>query len=86
MQSGYMNALQALALLDSLAGAGGAFWERYANTLLPQPAHLTLPCCLPDLGLLPELQHEAIIAGARAQKARLKGLFPGLAAPMCKGE
>lgn len=77
---------QALALLDSLAGAGGRFWERYAHALLPGPTALALPCCLPDPPLLEELQHGAIVAGARAQKERLRGLFPGLSAAMCEGE
>lgn len=77
--------LQALALLDALAGGGGAFWERYMSALLPPPAALALPCCLPDPPLLGELQHGAIIEGARAQKARLQGLFPGLAQPMSEG-
>lgn len=75
---------QSLALLDALAGGGDAFWERYAAAVLPQPLELTLPLCFPP-ELLLELQHGAIIAGARAQQERLAGLFPGLNAPMCEG-
>jgi hypothetical protein len=75
---------QALALLDSLAGGGDAFWERYSNAVLPQPLELTLPTCMPP-ELLPELQHAAIVAGAQAQQKRLAGLFPGLGAGMCQG-
>jgi hypothetical protein len=75
---------QALALLDSLAGGGDAFWERYSNAVLPQPLELTLPTCMPP-EMLPELQHAAIVAGAQAQQERLAGLFPGLGATMCEG-
>ena len=59
---------QGLALLDALSGDGGAFWEDYANSLLPQPEALSLPCTLPP-ELLTELQHPAIIDGAVKQQA-----------------
>ena len=75
--------LQALALLDGLAGAGDAFWARYTNDVLPPPLALTLPMCLPER-LLAQLQHPAIEAGAAAQRARLAELFPGLAVPACE--
>ncbi|KAL4451460.1 hypothetical protein ABPG75_007122 [Micractinium tetrahymenae] len=77
------DVLLALALLDGLAGGGDAFWETYANAVLPAPLELTLPLCFPP-ALLCELQHGAIEAGARAQQERLAGLFPGLAAPMAE--
>jgi hypothetical protein len=76
--------LQALALLDSLSGAGDAFWQRYSHTVLPAPLDLTLPLCFPP-PLLAELQHAAIEAAAAAQQARLAGLFPGLAGAACEG-
>ena len=80
----HIHPVQALALLDALAGGADPFWERYANAVLPQPAELTLPLCFPPQ-LLPELQHGAIEAGARAQQERLAALFPGLSAAMCEG-
>ena len=63
-----MDAEQGLALLDALSGDGGAFWEEYADSLLPQPRALSLPCTLPP-ELLKELQHPAIINGAIKQQA-----------------
>lgn len=60
--------MQALALLDALAGEADAFWEAYANEVLPKPEALTLPLCLPPR-LLRELQHEEVEAAALAQKA-----------------
>ena len=63
-----MDAEQGLALLDGLSGDGGAFWEDYANSLLPQPEALSLPCTLPS-ELLTELQHPAIINSAIKQQA-----------------
>lgn len=78
--------MQALALLDALAGGGddGGFWARYADAVLPQPLALSLPLCLPE-ELLPQLGHAAIIEAARAQKQRLARLFPGLAPPIVEG-
>ena len=61
---------QALALLDALNGDGGAFWEEYADRLLPQPASLSVPFCLQQ-NLLAELQHPEIIAGALTQQVHL---------------
>ncbi|KAI3436404.1 hypothetical protein D9Q98_005821 [Chlorella vulgaris] len=78
------DVLLALALLDSLSGSGDAFWERYANSILPQPTDLTLPLCFPP-ELLPELQHAALVEGAAAQQERLSTLFPGLSGSMCEG-
>ncbi|PSC69026.1 ribulose-1,5 bisphosphate carboxylase oxygenase large subunit N-chloroplastic [Micractinium conductrix] len=75
------DVLQALALLDGLAGGGDAFWERYSNAVLPAPTQLTLPLCFPP-ALLPELQHEAIASAAAVQQQRLAGLFPGLSSSM----
>ena len=63
-----MAAEQGLALLDALSGDGGAFWEDYADRLLPQPDTLSLPFTLPS-ELLKELQHPAIINGAIKQQA-----------------
>lgn len=60
--------MQALALLDALAGEADAFWEAYANEVLPQPEALALPLCLPPR-LLRELQHEEVEKAALAQKA-----------------
>jgi hypothetical protein len=58
---------QALALLDAGAGEGGALWPAYVETLLPEPQELTVPFCLPT-ALLWELQHDAIVQGARQQQ------------------
>lgn len=77
--------LQALALLDALAGGADPFWERYTAAVLPAPLALTLPLCFPA-ELLLELQHGAIIAAAQAQQQRLAALFPGLSGAMCEGE
>ena len=63
-----VDAEQGLALLDALSGDGGAFWAGYADSLLPQPKALSLPCTLPP-ELLTELQHPAIINGAIKQQA-----------------
>jgi hypothetical protein len=76
------DVLLAVALLDASAGAGGAFWEAYSNTMLPDPLDLTLPFTMPEDTILPELQHSAIIEAAIAQKQRLRQLFPGLAVSM----
>jgi hypothetical protein len=75
---------QALAILDALSGGGDAFWTTFSNALLPEPAELTLPLCMPT-SMLPELQHKGIIEGAMQQKERLGALFPGLARPACEG-
>ena len=69
-----------LALLDALDGGGGAWWQAYAEELLPGPASLALPCCLPD-GMLDGLGDAGLAERARAQRARLDAAFPGLAAP-----
>lgn len=70
----------ALALLDAVDGAGGAWWQAYAEELLPGPAALALPCCLPD-ALLDALGDAGLADRARDQRARLDAAFPGLAAP-----
>ena len=54
-------------MLDALDGEGGAFWEQYAGRVLPQPASLSVPFCLPPR-LLDELQHQEIIIGAAKQQ------------------
>jgi hypothetical protein len=64
----HLCCMQALALLDALAGEADAFWEAYANEVLPQPEALALPLCLPPR-LLRELQHEEVEKAALAQKA-----------------
>jgi len=76
------DVLLAVALLDASAGAGGAFWEAYSNTMLPDPLDLTLPFTMPEDTILLELQHSIIIEAAVAQKQRLRELFPGLAVSM----
>lgn len=77
------DVLLAVALLDASAGAGGgAFWEAYSNTMLPDPLDLTLPFTMQEDTTLLELQHRAIIEAAVAQKQRLRQLFPGLAVSM----
>jgi hypothetical protein len=58
---------QAVALLDTHAGQGGAFWRDYTRELLPQPAQLSLPFCLPPQ-LLEQLQDADIIQGAQQQQ------------------
>jgi hypothetical protein len=58
---------QALVLLDALGGDGGAFWEDYANGVLPQPQALSLPLCLPP-ELMPQLQHLEVILAAQKQQ------------------
>ena len=63
--------VQALALLDALAGEGGPFWEAYTSEVLPQPDTLALPFCLPPR-LLQELQHEEVAQAALVQKVRLQ--------------
>lgn len=63
----YFCWVQGLALVDGVDGQAGPFWEGYCNSILPQPEQLTIPFCLPEAILL-ELQHPAIIAGARIHK------------------
>jgi hypothetical protein len=75
--------IQALALLDGLAGDGNEFWGRYTNEILPAPEIMTLPVCLPE-NLLTQLEHKDIIEAARQQKQRLRDLFPGLSVPLCE--
>jgi len=55
--------------MDAAAGDGGAFWDAYANEVLPAAEALTVPFCLPD-ALLRELRSPAVAAGAREQQAR----------------
>ncbi|GLI68384.1 hypothetical protein VaNZ11_012712, partial [Volvox africanus] len=73
--------LQALALVDGLAGDGGEFWQRYCDELLPAPEQLTLPMCW-EGPRLAQLQHTDIAQAATAQKARLTALFPELMEPL----
>ncbi|KAG2434230.1 hypothetical protein HXX76_007955 [Chlamydomonas incerta] len=73
--------LQALALVDGLAGDGGEFWARYCDVLLPAPERLTLPMCW-EPQRLAQLQHRAIAAAAEAQQDRLMGMFPELMEPL----
>ncbi|GIL54003.1 hypothetical protein Vafri_9560 [Volvox africanus] len=73
--------LQALALVDGLAGDGGEFWQRYCDELLPAPEQLTLPMCW-EAPRLAELQHSDIAQAAAAQQARLTALFPELMEPL----
>lgn len=69
LDDGRMQTEQGLALLDALSGDGGAFWEEYANSFLPQPTSLSLPFTLqPDL--LKELQHPELMADALKQQVR----------------
>ena len=74
----------ALALLDALAGDGGDWWAEYADALLPPPAALTLPSCLPA-ALVAHTAHRALIEGAAAQKARLAATFPTMSVPAVEG-
>ncbi|GIM10040.1 hypothetical protein Vretimale_13795, partial [Volvox reticuliferus] len=73
--------LQALALVDGLAGDGGEFWHRYCDELLPTPEQLTLPMCWGEARLA-QLQHADIAQAAAAQQARLTALFPELMEPL----
>eukprot|EP00198_Chlamydomonas_reinhardtii_P009549 XP_001698886.1 predicted protein [Chlamydomonas reinhardtii] len=73
--------LQALALVDGLAGDGGEFWARYCDVLLPAPERLTLPMCW-EPQRLAQLQHRDIATAAEAQQDRLMGLFPELMEPL----
>ncbi|EFJ46131.1 hypothetical protein VOLCADRAFT_121106 [Volvox carteri f. nagariensis] len=75
------DVLQALALLDGLAGDGGEFWQVYCDALLPAPELLTLPMCW-EGPRLAELQHADIANAARAQQARLSSLFPMFMEPL----
>ncbi|CAL8466547.1 g6083 [Coccomyxa elongata] len=72
--------LLAVALLDAYAGDGGAFWQDYARELLPAPASLSLPFCLPQ-DLLEELQHAEVLVGAQKQQERLAAMLPQHAQP-----
>lgn len=75
--------IQALALLDGLAGNADDFWNMYAKEMLPDPLTMSLPVCLPPK-LLDRLEDEKIVQAAWQQKKRLESLFPGLARPMCE--
>ncbi|KAK9916994.1 hypothetical protein WJX75_009612 [Coccomyxa subellipsoidea] len=78
------DVLLAVALLDTHAGQGGAFWRDYTRELLPQPAQLSLPFCLPPQ-LLEQLQDADIIQGAQQQQERLAQLLPKHAQPVEPG-
>ena len=67
-------------MLDALNGDGGAFWEDYAERILPQPASLSIPFCL-DPSLLGELQHQEISDGAAKQQVLM--LTPSAVACRC---
>ncbi|KAL1504427.1 hypothetical protein AB1Y20_010833 [Prymnesium parvum] len=71
----------ALALLDATAGAGGEFWLRY-RALLPPPAAVSHPLCLPP-PLRAELRDAAVAAAAEARARLLHSLAPGLRAHGC---
>ena len=54
--------------------------QDYADAILPAASELSLAFCLPE-DVLAELQDSSIQANALAQRERLAGLFPSLAAP-----
>ncbi len=76
-------ACQAVALLDAYAGDGGAFWQDYARELLPAPATLSLPFCLPQ-DLLEELQHAEVLVGAQKQQVGIKCMHHLHTFSLCK--
>ncbi|KXZ55802.1 hypothetical protein GPECTOR_2g1352 [Gonium pectorale] len=66
------DVLEALALIDGLAGDGGEFWQRYCDVMLPGPEQLTLPMCW-EAPRLAQLQHADIASAATAQQASASG-------------
>jgi hypothetical protein len=65
----HRDQLQALALMDSIAGDGGDFWGFYSDSLLPSPEALTVPMCWEEQ-LLSELRHPEVEEAAKAQQVR----------------
>jgi len=66
----------ALALVDAAMGDGGAFYGEY-QSLLPATDEIQVPFCMRE-SHLKEIQNQTIVDGARAQKERLRTLFPEL--------
>ena len=70
----------ARAVVDAVAGDGGAFWARYGG-LMPPPESLALPFLIPD-GELASLEDAGLAEDAIVERARIAALMPDLLDPV----
>ena len=66
----------ARAIVDAVAGDGGAFWEQYGG-VMPGPETLAHPFLLSD-DMLAQLQDDAMAARARDERKLIEALMPDL--------
>ena len=66
----------ARAIVDAVAGDGGAFWEQYGG-VMPAPETLAHPFLLSD-DMLAQLQDDAMAARARDERKLIEALMPDL--------
>ena len=66
----------ARAIVDTVAGDGGAFWEQYGG-VMPGPETLAHPFLLSD-DMLAQLQDDAMAARARDERKLIEALMPDL--------
>ena len=69
----------ARAIVDAVAGDGGAFWETYGG-MMPGPETLAHPFLLSD-ATLRELQDDDMARRARDERELIKALMPDLTTP-----
>ena len=69
----------ARAIVDAVAGDGGAFWEAYGG-MMPGPETLAHPFLLSDAALR-ELQDDDMARRARDERELIKALMPDLTTP-----
>ena len=69
----------ARAIVDAVAGDGGAFWEAYGG-MMPGPETLAHPFLLSD-ATLRELQDDDMARRARDERELIKALMPDLTTP-----
>ena len=70
----------ARAVVDAVAGDGGAFWARYGG-MMPPPESLALPFLIPD-GELNSLEDASLAEDALVERARIAALMPDLLDPV----
>ena len=70
----------ARAVVDAVAGDGGAFWARYGG-MMPPPESLALPFLIPD-GELNSLEDAGLAEDALVERARIAALMPDLLDPV----
>lgn len=70
----------ARAVVDAVAGDGGAFWANYGG-VMPPPESLALPFLIPD-GELNSLEDAGLAEDALVERARIAALMPDLLDPV----